>query len=162
MKKKYIIVVGMLLLALIGWWLFPSPSPAPEVAGDVATTVPTLSLSPHEESVVVGEFFDVRILLDTGGAVVAGIDAVLDYDPSLLSIDAQNVSVTAPEFPARPMPIINAETGTVSLSALVEFGQSFTGATELGMLRFRARAGRRTDFFCTYTRRNRRQQHRPV
>ena len=86
---------------------FPTATPTTELRA-------TLSLLPQTTQVLVNQTFSVDILLDTQDAKVDAADAILSFDPKILSVE--NL-VTGDFFDV--FPVVASRSGEVQISALV-------------------------------------------
>lgn len=97
-----------------------------------AQAAATLALSPSTDSISIGDEFDIEIIVDTDGVDVDGVDAVIDYDNTRLSV----VSVTEGTI-FSTYPLNEVSSGTISLSG-IDLTTPFNGTGTLGTIRFRA------------------------
>lgn len=126
------LLVGVLVLVPIGCLLLAVKS-APVLAVSSAT----LALSPASGSFTVGTPFDIGVYLNTNGAGVDGVDAILIYEPAKL--EAQTITPVTTIFPDFPTKTINATTGKITISATAAVGSPYsnTTATKMTTVRFK-------------------------
>lgn len=103
----------------------------------------TFSLNPAAKTVGVGDSFDVKILLDTGGQQVSGGTAVLIYDPSKLSVLDANTSAVGTQISSGTIftnPLTNS-TDAVAGKITLDYGSSqstFSSQGTFGTISFKA------------------------
>ncbi len=93
----------------------------------------SLSLSPASGNFNQGCNFSVNINLDTQGANTDGTDAIVFYDPSLLS--ALSI-VNGTIYPDYPSYIIDSQAGKITVSGLASVSQGFNGKGTLATINF--------------------------
>ena len=124
-----------------------SPTLTPSVTPSLITPAPTSTLSPspspttgpnatlklvQESASVLGKDFHVSVQIDTNSGVT-GVDAVVLYDPSHLTIK----SATALNLLYYAPPVsINSTKGIIRISEISNIGESFTGSGQLADLVF--------------------------
>ena len=141
-SKKFKILVGFLLAIIALGLLFGlnfflkqktalSPISQPSILG-------RLSLSPNQGKFKVGEKFSVGIILESKDYPVNGTDVILNFDPTLLTIEEKGVQTTS-VFPLYPRNWVNKEKGEVILTGLATAPAEnpFGGPQTLGFLTFR-------------------------
>jgi hypothetical protein len=112
-SRQYNVVAFILVLFLFLFLPF---------ASFAQTSSPHLSLSPTVKEVDAGVNFNVTVSVDTGNQQVAGVDAIVEYDSSLLEV----VSVSEGTF----FPAIT--TMTTTLGKVEIYGIADAGAPKLG------------------------------
>lgn len=83
-EKWPVVLLPILVLLAIPFTVYSQPR-----VGSTAATQQysaALLLSPTQETVILGETFEVSILLETGEAKIDGVDAVLRYNPGVLKV----------------------------------------------------------------------------
>lgn len=97
----------------------------------------SLSLSPASASKLIGEVFNVDVVVDTGGDPAAGVSAIVNYDTAHLTA----VQVTAGTVLAgTPLTnTINSSTGTIQYDT-GNLSNNFTGRGTVATIQFRALA----------------------
>lgn len=104
----------------------------------------TLSVSPASGSVAVGETIEVKILLDTAGAASNGVDAKLNFDPSVFQVvDAapgtSGTQILAGSlFSNTTLNTADNGAGTISFSQANSGGTNYTGSGTLATITFSA------------------------
>jgi hypothetical protein len=97
----------------------------------------SLSFSPASESVMVGESFEIDVVLDTGGVETDGVDLLISYDE--MRLEAKNATLGNLYDN-----IINedvSQPGKIVLQALSDAGSGFVGTGNLAKISFKAIAG---------------------
>lgn len=97
----------------------------------------SLSLSPATKSLMVGDSFEVAIVLDTGGAKTDGADIIINYDEMKLSASSANLGNLYDNK-------INEDVshpGKIVLQAVSDVGSSFSGTGTLATINFKTIAG---------------------
>jgi hypothetical protein len=104
-----------------------------------------LSLNPAQKALEVGEEFEVRLDLNTNGIKTSGVDAIINYDPSLVEIldadgNAQNGVQIRPGllFPQYPVNEVDEAAGRIGFSAAALPPNSFAGQGTLAYIKLRA------------------------
>src|SRR3989344_1922802 len=107
----------------------------------------TLSVQPATKSVIVGDTFDIDLLLDTEGASVDGIDVFyLNSNPSLLEVvdqDAVTPGVQIATNGILDLTVYNDAdntTGQIAVSQISLGGSPFNGSGTVATVTFRALA----------------------
>lgn len=115
------------------------------LAGVSPAAAASFSLSPASGSPAVGDTFSVAVQLDTGGADIVGADALIEYDPTALSLgDAFPGAPGTQIQPGSLMPndvfnSVDTSTGSVSFSQVEAVGGStFSGSGTFATLDFTA------------------------
>jgi hypothetical protein len=97
----------------------------------------SLSFSPASESVMVGESFEVDVVLDTGGLETDGVDFLISYDETKL--EAKN-AVLGDLYDNKINEDVS-QPGKIVLQAVSDVGSSFVGTGEVATINFKAIAG---------------------
>jgi hypothetical protein len=104
----------------------------------------TLSLNPAAGAFMVGDLFDVDILLDTGNYAIDGVDIhFLNYDPNVLEVqDAHDSSPGVQILSGSLMPFtltnsVDVTAGTIDFSQITAGGTTFTGSGVLATVTFK-------------------------
>lgn len=120
-------VVAFFLLSFL---LLINPS-----ASLAQTSSPHLSLTPTVKEVNTGINFNVTVSVDTGGQQVSGVDAVVQYDSSLLEV----VSVSEGTF-FPTITTITTTLGKVEIYGVADTGSPKTGTGTLATITFKGKA----------------------
>lgn len=120
-------VVAFFLLSFL---LFINPS-----ASLAQTSSPHLSLTPTVKEVNTGINFNVTVSVDTGGQQASGVDAVVQYDSSLLEV----VSVSEGTF-FPTITTITTTLGKVEIYGVADTGSPKTGTGTLATITFKGKA----------------------
>jgi hypothetical protein len=120
-------VVAFFLLSFL---LLINPS-----ASLAQTSSPHLSLTPTVKEVNTGINFNVTVSVDTGGQQASGVDAVVQYDSSLLEI----VSVSEGTF-FPTITTITTTLGKVEIYGVADTGSPKTGTGTLATITFKGKA----------------------
>jgi len=99
------------------------------------TVSPHLSLTPATKSEVLGSSFEVSVNVDTGGKSVGSVDAIIEYDQSLLEV----VSVSEGSF----LPTVTSTTatlGTIKIYGIADTGAPKTGTGILATVTFKGKS----------------------
>jgi hypothetical protein len=97
---------------------------------------PSLLFSPETENVKSGETFDIDLLIDTAGQQVGGVDAVVKYNPSLLSGASIQTTGVFNDYPAT---IINNQDGQINISGIVNsINNLYAGRDTFAVITFKA------------------------
>lgn len=99
------------------------------------TSSPHLSLSPTVKEVNTGVNFNVTVSIDTGGQQVSGVDAIVQYDSSLLEV----VSVSEGTF-FPTITTITTTLGKVEIYGVADTGSPKTGTGTLATITFKGKA----------------------
>lgn len=106
--------------------------------GTNSKQIARLYLDPDEITVAANESRTIKIMLDTEGEAVDGVDVLLQYDLGKLTpsgpIDTSN-SV----FSVVPYSKIDAHSGVITISATTEPGEQYAGVGEIATLQFTVR-----------------------
>ncbi|KUK84088.1 MAG: hypothetical protein XD98_0177 [Microgenomates bacterium 39_6] len=124
-SRQYNVVILVLSLFLV--LLLPFTSFA-------QTSSPHLSLSPTVKEVNTGVNFNVTVSVDTGGQQVSGVDAIVEYDSSLLEV--VNVS-EGTFFPT--ITTITTTLGKVEIYGIADAGALKSGTGTLATITFRGK-----------------------
>jgi|GEM_PF-640790 len=102
----------------------------------------SLSLSPTTGSVAVGQNLAVELYLDTGGAAVTGVDAVINFNPSFLQVASTNPVVFGSLFyGSQPQPTIDNTAGKLVIHpGVTSTAYAYTGRGVLATLNFTGKA----------------------
>lgn len=105
---------------------------------DVENRGSVLSLSPTKGTFSVGQPIKVEVDLNTNGEEVMGAEAVIIYDPEMLSVSDQNITAGT-LFPSYPIKKLQRE-GMVRIVGLISDpkGDQFNGKGVLGTINFKA------------------------
>lgn len=125
--KKYLPTLLILFLVLLGFLTRPS----------LALANASLSFSPALESVMVGDSFEVDIVLDTGGVETDGVDLIISYDE--LKLEAKN-AVLGGLYDNKINEDVS-QSGKIVLQAVSDVGSSFLGRGGVATINFKAIAG---------------------
>ena len=120
-------VVAFFLLSFL---LLINPS-----ASLAQTSSPHLSLTPTVKEVNTGINFNVTVSVDTGGQRASGVDAVVQYDSSLLEV----VSVSEGTF-FPTITTITTTLGKVEIYGVADTGSPKTGTGTLATITFKGKA----------------------
>lgn len=127
----FLVVLGTLLL----FFLFST----------VVAHAATLSISPHEKSVPIGDVFTVDIILDTEGSATDGVDIhYLRFDPILLEVqDAvtrkEGIQIqTGSIYTSTKINSVDNIQGTIDFTKITIGGETFTGSDTLATVTFKA------------------------
>jgi len=99
------------------------------------TVSPHLSLTPATKSEVLGDSFEVSVNVDTGGKSIGSVDAIIEYDQTLLEV----VSVSEGLF----FPTVTSTTatlGTIKIYGIANTGAPKTGAGILATITFKGKS----------------------
>jgi hypothetical protein len=97
----------------------------------------SLSLTPATKSLLVGDSFEVVIVLDTGGAKTDGADIIINFDEMKLSASSASLGNLYDNK-------INEDVshpGKIVLQAVSDVGSSFSGTGTLATINFKSIAG---------------------
>jgi len=114
----------------------PTPTPPlPPLA--YPASISLLAQTPPPFSVTVGDTFEIEIWISTGDLPTVGVDAILNYDPSLLEVIriAENPDLY-PEFPQKEI-----SAGTIKISGYSTQAPFFSGYGKLAAISFKALSG---------------------
>ncbi len=90
--------VKICILILVALVFIFSPKP---------TFAQTLSFDPTQQGVVVGQQFTVKININTGGQQTSGADALITYDPNILSVVSASNGGFYTNFANNPLSSVN-------------------------------------------------------
>ena len=109
-------------------------APATHEASSQATVAGAISTTPVSMTLTysTGEIFDVDVCLDTGGADIDGLDAIVQYDPGVLEVTQVTPGAI---FPTILVNEIGA--GQIRFSATMNHGDTFNGAGCFATIQFR-------------------------
>ncbi|MGI6278808.1 MAG: cohesin domain-containing protein [Patescibacteria group bacterium] len=124
-NRQYNVVV--LVLSLFLFLFLPFASFA-------QTSSPHLSLSPTVKEVNAGVNFNVTVSVDTGGQQVSGVDAIVEYDSSLLEV----VSVSEGAF-FPTITTITTTLGKVEIYGIADTGTPKSGTGTLATITFQGK-----------------------
>ena len=137
MKRNLIfIVAGGIILIVVGLFVYfiKSGKITPFAAAEA-----TLRLQPPANIVNVGNTFGVNIIADPAGAQAAAVDIyLLHFDKNYL--EAQSFSHGDSIFATWMDENLDNTNGSISFSALLSGGQSFTSEKTVGTITFKAKA----------------------
>jgi hypothetical protein len=118
----------------------------------------TLSLNPSTGTFMVGDIFDIEILLDTGGYEIGGVDIhFLNYDSSILEVqDAIDISPGIQILPGSlmtftPANSVDETTGRIDFSQISFGGSTFIGSGVLATVTFKVVGTGITDLVFDFT-----------
>lgn len=138
--KGFIVALVVIVLAFLGLRLLTSQKTTVTGPLKQAQIVagPSLSLSPGGGSYTVGQTISVDIVLDTIGDPVMGAEAIVLYNPTLLSVSDENI-VAGTIFPAYPVKKVLSE-GKLRIVGLITDPnqQQYSGKGTLGKITFTA------------------------
>jgi hypothetical protein len=97
----------------------------------------SLSFSPASKSVMVGESFDVDVVLDTGGVETDGVDILISYDE--MKLEAKNASLG--NLYDNKINEDVSQPGKIVLQAVSDVGSGFVGKGNLAKISFKSIAG---------------------
>ena len=128
MKKYFLLTLILILLTIC--------VPVSYAAGA------SLSLSPTTGSVAVGQNIAVELYLDTGGAAVTGVDAVINFNPQFLQTATTNPVIPGALFyGTQPPPTIDNTTGKLVIHpGVTSTAYAYTGRGVLATLNFTGKA----------------------
>jgi len=127
MVMKFLRFLGIFVLT----FLIGLVTPALAYAGA------SLSLSPATKSLMVGDSFEVAIVLDTGGAKTDGTDIIINYDEMKLSA----LSASLGNLYDNKINEDVSHPGKIVLQAVSDVGSSFSGTGTLATINFKTIAG---------------------
>ena len=147
MTKTLLIILGIILVLIIAFivlilvWpeLFSS---CKEIPSNV-----NLSLEPDNADVQVNEEITADIMIDTDNKEISGVDIVIQYDVQVLELVGE-IDSTDSVFSIWPMKL--ASQGSITFSALVMPGQSFSGLGKIASLKFKALKPGETDVYFVF------------
>jgi len=146
MRGKSIVILGLILLALligVYFLLIKENKIQP-----INLSSNSIALSPSTGNFKVGQTFDTKILVDTGGKTIDGIDILyLRFDPKILEVvdsDSKTSGIQIEQGNLFSMYLGNSvdnKTGKISISGLVQPGSSgFKGAGVFATVAFKAKS----------------------
>ncbi|HOY46854.1 MAG TPA: cohesin domain-containing protein [Candidatus Dojkabacteria bacterium] len=107
----------------------------------------SLSVSPGNITVTNGQEFQINVVLDTQGADIVAVDAIIDYDPSMVEI----VSITQGSI-FSAYPVQTFANGEIRISALDStFSTPYNGSGTLATVRARGLQVGTTSFNFVFT-----------
>ena len=130
-KKEKIVSVILIVLIIAGiFYLAYTYTTTTKQVTDQEKSQPAnvvgLSLTPASGSYKVDQEFDVKIMVNTGGISIDGVDAILQYDPNVLQVVDKNEKLTGTQIATTELfPIYlgnKVESGTISISGLIQPG----------------------------------------
>ena len=133
MKAKFLSAsyqYNVVAFFLLSFLLLINPS-----ASLAQTSSPHLSLTPTVKEVNAGINFNVTVSVDTGGQQASGVDAVVQYDSSLLEV----VSVSEGTF-SPTITTITTTLGKVEIYGVADTGSPKTGTGTLATITFKGKA----------------------
>lgn len=157
--KILFIVMGVLIVGELAWaaYTLTRPLPVAQESTTVAKTVasptpsptPTASLSfQGPTTATVGATIKVDVILKSSEPT-DGADALIKYDPAMLTAQAPTAGTLYQEYPSRT---VDAKNGLVVLSGLTSQGSTgFSGTGTLGTLTFKALKAGQTTLSIDYT-----------
>ncbi|MDP3724323.1 MAG: cohesin domain-containing protein [bacterium] len=148
--KTFVIGVIAFVLAVelgTGLWMLFGPS-APRIVQTPTTTSgassASLLLTPSQVAVRRGEEVSLDILLDAPGQKIGGVDAVLKYDPAVLTFvpAAPPVATDSAQttFDVYPQNAVSVADGTVTFSGITQGGVTVGPSSRIGKVMFRVNA----------------------
>ena len=123
-----VLIIVFIILILVWPELFCSS------CGEVTSNV-SLSLESQNTELQVGDEVTANIMIDTDNKEISGVDIVITYDAQALELVGE-IDSTDSVFSIWPMKL--ASQGSITFSALVMPGQSFTGLGKIASLKFKA------------------------
>lgn len=123
-----VLIIAFVVLILVWPELFCSS--CREITSNVS-----LSLEPQNADVQMGEEVTANIMIDTDTKDISGVDIVIQYDVQALELIGE-IDSTDSVFSIWPMKL--ASEGSITFSALVMPGQSFSGIGKIASLKFKA------------------------
>jgi len=97
----------------------------------------SLSFSPASKSVMVGDSFEVDVVLDTGGVKTDGVDILISYDE--MKLEAKNAALG--NLYDNKINEDVSQPGKIVLQAVSDVGSGFVGTGNLAKLSFKSIAG---------------------
>ncbi len=134
------IAAAATLELLWGAWVLWGPKRGNPVQVNPATV--TFALSPESGNSLVGQPFEVALMIHTNGRSVSAVDMLLEYDPRMLRAEPRGGTTSAvfatasALFDAYPNNQLDRAAGRISLSAIRSVGTSFNGSGIVGKVRF--------------------------
>ena len=151
-KKEKIVSVILIVLIIAGiFYLAYTFTSTTKQATNLDKTQPAnvvgLSLLPASGTYKVNQEFDVKIMVNTGGVSIDGVDAILQYDPTVLEVVDKNEKLSGVQIATTelfPQYLGNKiDAGTIMISGLVDLGGgSFknNSAQSMAVITFKALA----------------------
>lgn len=145
MSQKQIVkvLITLVILELLGagvWYVSASPTPAIAPGLEIIPVKKPkaeLSLQSAAATVVQDQEFTADVILTQEKAKLLGVDAVLTYDPEILTVE----EVTLGSAFTESLPVqIKADEGKVYITLYNRQGQEITGEVKLATLKLRAKA----------------------
>lgn len=153
--KRIVIVLSALILLEAVWavWslsknqikreqnITSPPAQTPPVVEKPRISSATLALQTTSPQAEVGQDIPVDIVLDTDGALVDGVDAIISFDSALLNV--QPATVDGKSVPVKKGTLFNdypqnaLEDGKITLSGISD-SAGYSGKGVLGTVKFRA------------------------
>jgi len=125
--KKYLPVLSVFFLIFLVFLTRPN----------FAFAGASLSFSPATQSVMVGDSFEVDVVLDTGGVETDGVDILISYDE--MKLEAKNAAL-GDLFDNKINEDVS-QPGKIVLQAVSDVGSGFVGTGTVATLNFKAVAG---------------------
>jgi hypothetical protein len=125
--KKFLPALSIFFLLSLAFLIQPS----------LAFAGASLSFSPASKSVMVGDSFEVDVVLDTGSVETDGVDILISYDE--MKLEAKNA--TLGNLYDNKINEDVSQPGKIVLQAVSDVGSGFVGKGNLAKLSFKAIAG---------------------
>ncbi|MEA2020239.1 MAG: cohesin domain-containing protein [Patescibacteria group bacterium] len=123
-KPAQLFLCLTVLIIFCGMRLFVTPASAASA---------TLELIPGESTLSFGDTLDVDIVVDSGEALISGVDVVIDFDPDKFDI-SMNVDDSAFSTFMPTTGRIDNTTGEINFSAYTEAEETVSGEAIVGTL----------------------------
>jgi len=109
------------------------------------TVSPHLSFTPATKSEVLGDSFEVSVNVDTGGKSIGSVDAIIEYDQSLLEVVSVSEGLFFPTVTS-----VTATPGTIKIYGIADAGAPKTGTGILATITFKGKSAGTAlvDFTC--------------
>ena len=99
------------------------------------TVNPHFSLTPATKSEVLGDSFEISVNVDTGGKSVGSVDAVIEYDQSLLEVVSVSEGLFFPTVTST-----TATSGEIKIYGIADTGVPKTGTGILATITFKGKS----------------------
>ncbi len=155
--KVLFIVIGLLIVGEIAWAAYTLTRPLPSAPEGATVSKQTVAASPIASaslffqgpaSATVGATIKVDVMLDSSEPT-DGTDALIKYDPTVLSAQTPTTGSIYQEYPAKS---VDAQKGIIALSGLTsQSATGFAGKGVLGTLTFKTLKAGQTTISIDYT-----------
>jgi len=135
-NKKTIIflLISFLVVGELVWginYLKTVPQPQTPVAAEAGAI---LGFAPAQETVKVGEEFEVELTLDTKGVATSGTDVIINYDPTVVEVLNVRPGLLYQKYPLNE---VDAGGGKIGFSGVTEPPKTFAGRGTLAYLKLK-------------------------